>query len=444
MRQITAAQHLAFVEAKAADQNYPTTVSFLQLPAWAQVKPEWGNESLGFFDGSELIGAGLVLYRQLPKLKRYLAYLPEGPVVDWLRDDLDQILTALAEHVKAQGAFGLRIGPTIVERAWGPDTIKTAVADDAMTVLSQATPDVTNAEAAQVSATLRRLGWKAPKDGEGFAAGQPKFNFQLPLAHDDGTPKTADEVLKGMNQLWRRNIKKADKAGVEIIRGTRDDLAAFHEVYLVTAERDNFHPRPLDYFQTMWDALNGEHEDRMRVYLAKHEGDVVAATTWIGVGKHTWYSYGASSNSKREVRGSNRIQWQMIQDSLEVGATVYDLRGITEGIAADDPEIGLIQFKVGTGGRAVAYPGEWDLPLNKALYLAFDAYMNRSKIKGAVTQKAAAAKGLAQKVKPGKRPQPEPAATEQPAQERPVTPQRAQDESAPGHPAPAPSQETQR
>jgi lipid II:glycine glycyltransferase (peptidoglycan interpeptide bridge formation enzyme) len=37
----------------------------------------------------------------------------------------------------------------------------------------------------------------------------------------------------------------------------------------------------------------------------------------------------------------------------------------------------LIQFKVGTGGEAVEYVGEWDLPLNKPLYTAFDLYMRR-------------------------------------------------------------------
>ena len=36
---------------------------------------------------------------------------------------------------------------------------------------------------------------------------------------------------------------------------------------------------------------------------------------------------------------------------------------------------GLIQFKVGTGGEAVEYLGEWDLPLNPLLYKAFDLYM---------------------------------------------------------------------
>ena len=95
-------------------------------------------------------------------------------------------------------------------------------------------------------------------------------------------------------------------------------------------------PRPLSYFETMFEALGAEEPDRIRLYLARHEGDLVAGTIWIRVGAHTWYSYGASSTEKRDVRGSNAVQWQMIRDSLAVGAHVYDLRGITDTLDADD------------------------------------------------------------------------------------------------------------
>ena len=95
------------------------------------------------------------------------------------------------------------------------------------------------------------------------------------------------------------------------------------------------------------------------------------------MGRHCWYSYGASTNAKREVRGSNAIQWQMIQDAMAVDADVYDMRGITEGLTADDPELGLIKFKVGSGGQAVSYIGEWDLVIDPLLYKAFDLYMER-------------------------------------------------------------------
>ncbi|CAL8972015.1 UDP-N-acetylmuramoylpentapeptide-lysine N(6)-alanyltransferase [Tessaracoccus sp. O5.2] len=369
-RPISADQHLAFIRDRGS-------ASFLQTPAWAAVKPEWRGESVGFFDGATLTGVGLILYRQLPKLKRYLAYLPEGPVLDWGRADVADHLRALVVHAKRNRAFAVRIGPAVVHRRWAADTIKAAIADDVVTRLSDVEPDETTLVGTRIINQLIHGGWVTDTTGHGFAAGQPMFNFQLPLRHADGTQKSDDELLKGMNQLWRRNIKKADKEGVAVRQGDRADLAAFHRIYLETAQRDGFTGRSLSYFETMWDALNDEDPDRMRVYLAEHDGDLVAATTFVRVGEHAWYSYGASTNAKREVRGSNAVQWRMIRDANEAGCAVYDLRGIVEGVGADDPEIGLIQFKVGTGGEAVAYLGEWDYPLNKALYRAFDLYMKR-------------------------------------------------------------------
>jgi lipid II:glycine glycyltransferase (peptidoglycan interpeptide bridge formation enzyme) len=205
--------------------------------------------------------------------------------------------------------------------------------------------------------------------------------FQVPLRDADGAARTEEQVLAGMNQQWRRNIKKAAKSGVEVTTATaatlHEDLAAFHDLYVHTAERDGFTPRPLSYFATMLAALGHEDADRVRLWLARHEGDLVAATIAIRVGHHAWYSYGASSTEKRDVRGSNAVQWAMMQDAIAAGADVYDLRGITDTLDADDPHAGLIQFKVGTGGEAVEYAGEWDLPVNRPLYKAFEVYMER-------------------------------------------------------------------
>jgi lipid II:glycine glycyltransferase (peptidoglycan interpeptide bridge formation enzyme) len=366
VRTISADQHRTFNAGQSS-------VSFLQTPAWGQVKREWRSESVGWFDGDDrMVGAGLVLYRQLPRIKKYLAYLPEGPVVDWFAGDVGDILRPLADHSRAAGAFGLRIGAPVAVRRWGAETIKAAIADERVGRLSEAMPDHLDHAAVGLRNRLRELGWHPPDEEEGFAAGQPRFVFQLPIGG-----KTAEQLLAGMNQLWRRNIKKAAKAGVVVSQGAVDDLQQFHPLYLETAERDHFTPRPIEYFQTMFNALLAEDPDRIRLYLAHHEGDLVAATTWVRVGGHAWYSYGASSTAKRDVRGSNAIQWRMITDALEAGATVYDLRGITEGLEADDPHLGLIQFKVGTGGEAVEYLGEWDLPLNPLLYKAFDLYMKR-------------------------------------------------------------------
>ncbi len=365
VRTISAADHLAFLRSQAS-------ASFLQTPAWGEVKQEWRRESIGWFRGDDLVGAGLVLYRQLPKLKKSLAYLPEGPVLDWSDRDLASWLEPMASHLKAAGAFGIRMGPPVVVRSWRADTVKKAIADDAHARLGDVPPDERDDVGGAVQAALRSQGWRPLSSEGGFTAGQPQYVFQIPLAG-----RTEEDLLAGMNQQWRRNIKKADKAGVVVKQGTVEDLPAFHTLYAETAERDHFTPRPLSYFQQMFAAMTAEDPDRIRLYLGHHEGDLIAATTWVRVGTHTWYSYGASSTAKRDVRGSNAVQWRMIQDAVAAGAEVYDLRGITETLDSDDPHIGLIQFKVGTGGEAVEYVGEWDLPLNRLLYKAFDLYMSR-------------------------------------------------------------------
>jgi lipid II:glycine glycyltransferase (peptidoglycan interpeptide bridge formation enzyme) len=384
LRPISGQEHLDFLRSR-------TSASFLQTPAWGTVKSEWGHESLGWFrdasslgsstqefrDGEQLVGAALVLYRQLPKVRRYLAYLPEGPVIDWDDDDLAAWLDPLAAHLRRQGAFGVRMGPPVVTRRWSAAQVKAGIADDDVSRLGDIPPMERTQAGARVVAQLHELGWQPQATESGFAAGQPQFNFQIPLVDDAGEPRTEDDVLKGMNQQWRRNIKKAAKAGVEVVEAGRDDLPTFHDLYVHTARRDGFTPRPASYFERMYDALSAEEPDRISLWLARHEGDLVAATIAIRVGTHAWYSYGASSTEKRDVRGSNAVQWAMIRDALAKGARVYDLRGITDTLAADDPTVGLIQFKVGTGGEAVEHVGEWDLPLRRALYAAFQAWMRR-------------------------------------------------------------------
>ncbi len=370
LQTISAERHLAFV------RTLPSA-SHTQLPSWGGVKPDWRAESVGWTDPADdrLVGVGLVLYRPLPKLRRYLAYLPEGPVIDWFDPDLRRWLDPLVAHLRAQGAFSVRMGPPVVFRRWAAETVKEAIGDPRVRRLGDVRPTWSDPRGDELMARLRHLGWHAAPDeaaGGGFAAGQPRHVFQLPVGG-----RTLQEIQQGFNQQWRRNIKKADKAGVKVVPGGYDELPAFYRLYEETAQRDRFVPRPPEYFQRMWRALSAEDPDRMRLYLAQHDGDVLAAATVLTVGGHAWYSYGASTGRKREVQPNNAIQWQMIRDAHARGATVYDFRGITDTLDESDPHIGLLRFKVGTGGEAAEYVGEWDLPINRLLHRALGLYLAR-------------------------------------------------------------------
>ena len=406
IRQITAEQHQAFVASR-------TSVSFLQVPQWAAAKPGWVSESVGWVavDG-RTVGAALVLYRRIPKLNRSLAYLPEGPVIDWGAPDLARWLEPLVEHLRARGAFTVRIGPPVQRRWWDAATLRSAIADGSAKRLDDVAPDGAGAHAEDVAAQLRALGWRpAPgyDDGAdedaasaGFAAGQPSHVFQVPLGG-----RSLSEVFAGMGQQWRRNIRTSERLDVEVVSGGAEDLDTFHQLYVTTAARDGFTPRPRAYFPRMWEALNtdfsrsavSEAVDRYvlgpdgephgnppggapgrpetRLYLARHQGNVLAASITVRVGDHVWYSYGASADHDRRLKPSNALQWRMLSDAHATGAGVYDLRGIGASLDAEDPLFGLTRFKLGSGGRAVEYLGEWELPINRLLHRAVGAYLAR-------------------------------------------------------------------
>jgi hypothetical protein len=139
------------------------------------------------------------------------------------RPDIGEWLRPLADHLRGAGAFGIRIGAPAVARRWSAETIKAAIADEEVTRLSEAMPDQVNHETTRTRSQLRELGWRQPQeDDEGFAAGQPRFVFQLPIAG-----RTPDQLLAGMNQLWRRNIKKAPRPGLWYAAGRLINFRTF-------------------------------------------------------------------------------------------------------------------------------------------------------------------------------------------------------------------------
>lgn len=366
---ITAEQHLAYIATRPS-------VSFLQTPAWGKAKPGWNAMSLGWFDNDELIGAGLLLMRKVPKVNRFLAYLPEGPDLNWSNNELvERALDALVNFAQSKNVFQIKMGPHTWTRRWHAETLKAAIAEQSATSIAQLAPDEVNESGIALTELLSKLKWKQPQASDsGFGDYQPRYVFQLDLEN-----KSEEEVFNEFNQLWRRNIRKSDKAGVTVRVGTEADLPLFHECYVETAKRDGFTPRPLSYFHNMWNAMRAEAPERMQVFIAEHPDHqgAIAATTMTRVGNHAWYSYGASTTAARDLRPSNAIQWAMIRSAISDGCQTYDMRGISDTLSSDNHLFGLIQFKLGTGGFAQEYVGEWDYVISPLWSRAFTLYMAR-------------------------------------------------------------------
>jgi lipid II:glycine glycyltransferase (peptidoglycan interpeptide bridge formation enzyme) len=349
--------------------------SFLQTPAWARTKPGWRRKFLGWFttDGM-LVGAGLVLSRNLPKLKKSFAYLPEGPALPWdvVAIDPSAWLDPLVEWAREDGAFALRLGFPIVSRRWNPDAVKKKIADGGLLSFRELTPDFDNPTARTIESWLDEGGWRPVGWDNTAAVGQPRYVCVVDLRD-----KSAEVALKSMNQQWRRNIKKAGKAGVEVRRLGPEAVGTFYDLYAETAERDHFLPRAKPYFEQMTKAFDqgGNAKITGRLYEAHVDGDVLASAFMVRVGGMFSYLYGGSTSRNRDARASNALQWAAIQDAIEDGCTAYDFRGFNTSLGASSPLTGLLLFKLGAGADVIEHVGERELVLNTFWHNAFEKAM---------------------------------------------------------------------
>lgn len=352
--------------------------NFMQYPSWAEVKTEWKNDLLGWFDTEgQMAGCALILYRKLPGLNKYLAYLPRGPVIDWEAKNINEWFEPLFEFLRRRNVFSIKMEPPVVRAKWKTPTIKNYLKEVRNHDLKGKTfrdlgPDEVDAHAEYVQQELTAMGWKKKEAEGGFSAIQPQYVFRLPLQD-----RTLDEVFAGFHSNWRRNVRKSEKQGVEVIEGGLEELPQFYDLLKVTAVRDKFSVRSYSYFETMYKSLKKEDPNRIRLYLAKYEDQLLASTLAIHSNGHTWYLYGASGNELREKMPNHAIQWRMIQDAHEVGAHTYDFRGISDSLDESEPLYGLLRFKLGFGGEACELIGEWDYPLQPVLHWAFDMYMKK-------------------------------------------------------------------
>jgi lipid II:glycine glycyltransferase (peptidoglycan interpeptide bridge formation enzyme) len=348
--------------------------SFLQTPAWARTKPDWKAVHLGWFDRTGArVGAGLVLSRSLPRVGRSFAYLPEGPALPWdaVAPDPAAWIDPLVAWAKDAGAFALRLGFPVVSRSWEPEIVKKQISEGGLMSFTSLPPAVDNPAARSLEAWLDRGSWRPIGWGNTAAVGQPRYLCVVDLKGRD-----ADAVLKGMNQQWRRNIKKATKAGVEVRSVGVEGVETFHALYAETAERDHFVPRAKSYFQQMVTAFSsGGDEVTGRIYEAHVDGDVLASALMVRVGDTFSYLYGGSTSRNRDARASNALQWQAMQDAIAAGCTAYDLRGFNTSLGATSPLIGLLLFKLGQGADVVEMVGERELVLSRFWHTAFEKAM---------------------------------------------------------------------
>lgn len=305
---------------------------FMQSTGWAKVKVNWKNEIIIAENGSgQIIGMLSVLVRKIPFFGN-LMYCPRGPVCDIHDADvLGQLRDGAAVLERKYRAMALRMEPDVPEN----DEIFRSI--------------------------LGSLGFQIRDNAKStLDLIQPRSVFRLNLRG-----KTEDELFAGFHKKLRYNIRLAKRHGVEIRNGTRTDLPVFYALMVETARRDGFIPRPLEYYERVWDSMGPDHIELLLAYL---DGRAIAAAMPIHYARCTWYVYGASATVGRSAMPCHLLQWEMIKQALHRSDEIYDLLGFLEITDENDPHSGLFCFKKRFGGEMTHYIGEVMIPYRPVAY----------------------------------------------------------------------------
>ena len=148
---------------------------------------------------------------------------------------------------------------------------------------------------------------------------------------------TDDELWAGLDDMARRNIRKAERSGVNIRIGTAiDDVLAFYNMHVeVRKSKYKLLAQPVEFFEAIHQVFSPR--DELFVMLAELEGRPIAGILFLKHGDGLYYKFNASR--QLECRPNDLLIWTGIRFGRGLGLKLLDF-GIS---ALDQP--GLVSFK---------------------------------------------------------------------------------------------------
>lgn len=318
----------------------------LQCWDWGDFKSENGWTACRYFwEGSHMqaAAAAQILERevQLLFLRFKILYIPKGPLLrDWKNPKLfNEVFSDLAAYAKSRKAFFIKIDPDVIQ--------------DFQDLDNPAIGSLHHGK--QTAKRLSATGWI-------YSHEQIQFKNTVWIDLKQGE----DDLLNGMKQKTRYNIRLSQKKDVKVRQAEIKDLVALYELYAQTAVRDGFIIRPEKYYLSLWERLIRGNRALGLIALVD-EKPVAGLILFLFAGK-AWYFYGMSSDSHREKMPNYLLQWEAMRAAKQLGCTIYDLWGAPNVLDEADPMWGVVRFKLGLGGRLVQTIGAWDYPVNKFVY----------------------------------------------------------------------------
>lgn len=179
---------------------------------------------------------------------------------------------------------------------------------------------------------------------DGATASTSFWGHQLELEADEAAQAARVESAA------RRAVRKAEKSGVAV-EFAQDSAAlrAFYDLLCLTRKRHGVPPQPWNFFAKIHRHILATGQGW--VVLARHQNIPVAGAVFFHFGRTAIFKYGASDETRQEIRANNLVMWETIKRYGKAGYKSIDFGRTSLG------NEGLRRFKLGWGSteRLVEY-----------------------------------------------------------------------------------------
>jgi CelD/BcsL family acetyltransferase involved in cellulose biosynthesis len=171
-------------------------------------------------------------------------------------------------------------------------------------------------------------------------ADDPRFTAVTEAAwHRTPLDRPLDELFAAFKPTTRRNIARAERAGVQVVLSPEAGaLEEYHHLHVQLRKRKyRLLAQPLSFFQAAWKSFTPV--DGVHTALAQVEGRPVAGAVYFVWQDTVYYKFGASQPAFLRSRPNDAIQWAVINWAHDRG-----LKALDWGLSGLD-QPGLCAFK---------------------------------------------------------------------------------------------------
>jgi CelD/BcsL family acetyltransferase involved in cellulose biosynthesis len=139
-----------------------------------------------------------------------------------------------------------------------------------------------------------------------------------------GLQKCAEGLWKSIEHNKRRNIKKAQEQGAEVVQlKSYDALVSFYEMYEASSERVGFTSYSFNYFNSYLRLFGAR--DKVRVFLTVFNGQPVAGVFVVVYGDTAYALAAGSRKDVWQVRPNDLLHWKAMEWACGEGFSWYHM-----------------------------------------------------------------------------------------------------------------------